>query len=105
MNLLYKVFWCLDTNSLHLQASLVNFRLRQLANILCCIELELNIVYSFWSKVLIETHLKLTKVSFFVKLKKIDKNELRGLICTEFQLSISTSFRLSCVVNFVKNKE
>jgi hypothetical protein len=43
-NLLYKVFWCLETSNLHLQASLVNFRLRQLDKILCCIELELNMV-------------------------------------------------------------
>ena len=25
VNLLYNVFWCLDTNNLHLHASLVNF--------------------------------------------------------------------------------
>jgi hypothetical protein len=96
------VFWCLDTKSLHLQASLVNFKLRQLAKIRCCIELELNIVYNFWSSAFIEKKRKLTKVSFFEKLKNIDRNELTGEICTEFQLSISANFKLSWVVNFVK---
>jgi hypothetical protein len=42
-------------------------------------------------------------VSFLEKLKKTDINELSGDICTEFQLSMSASFRLSWVVNFVKN--
>jgi hypothetical protein len=42
-------------------------------------------------------------VSFFEKLKKIDKNEFIGEICTEFQLSISANFKFSCVVNLVKN--
>jgi hypothetical protein len=96
------VFWCLDTNNLHLHASLVNFKLRQLANIRCCIELELNIVYSFWSRELIDIHLKFTKVSFFEKLKNIDKKEFIGDICTEFQLSISANFKFNCVVNLVK---
>jgi hypothetical protein len=58
----------------------VNFKFRQLDNTRCCIELELNIVYNFWSKVFIETHLKFTNVSFLAKLKNIDKNELIGLI-------------------------
>jgi hypothetical protein len=102
---LYKVFWCLETSSLHLHASLVNFKERQLANIRCWIELELNIVYNFWSKVFIETHLKFTNVSFLVKLKKIDKNEFRGLICTEFQLSTSDNFKFNWVVNFDKKLE
>lgn len=53
----------------------------------------------------IETHLRLIKVSFLVKLKKIDKNELSGLMCTEFQLSISANFKFSFVVNFVRNVE
>jgi hypothetical protein len=52
-----------------------------------------------------ETHLRLMKVSFLVKLKKIDRNELSGLMCTEFQLSISANFRFNFVVNFVKNVE
>lgn len=52
-----------------------------------------------------ETHLRFMKVSFFVKLKKIDKNELRGLICTEFQLSISDNFKFNFVVNLVKKVE
>ena len=43
-NRLYRVFWCLDTNSLQRQASLENFKLRQLAKIRCCVELELNIL-------------------------------------------------------------
>jgi hypothetical protein len=43
---------------------------------------------------------KFTKVSFFEKLKKIDKKEFRGDICTEFQLSISASFKFNLVVNF-----
>jgi hypothetical protein len=47
INRLYSEFWCLDTSNLHLQASLVNFKFRQLAKIRCCIELELNIVYNF----------------------------------------------------------
>jgi len=34
-NLLYKVFWCLDTSNLHRQASRENFKLRQLAKIRC----------------------------------------------------------------------
>jgi hypothetical protein len=45
---------------------------------------------------------KFIKVSFLVKLKNIDKNELTGEICTEFQLSISDNFNWSCVVNLVK---
>jgi hypothetical protein len=43
-NLLYRVFWCLDTSNLHLQASRENFKLRQLDNIRCWVELELNIL-------------------------------------------------------------
>jgi len=43
-NLLDKVFWCLETSSLQRQASRENLRLRQLAKILCCVELELNIL-------------------------------------------------------------
>jgi hypothetical protein len=78
VNLLYKVFWCLETSNLHLQASLVNFKLRQFANIRCCIELELNIVYNFCSCELTDINLKLTNVSFFEKLKNIDKNEFSG---------------------------
>ena len=73
----------------------MNFRLRQLANIRCCIELELNIEYNFWSKAFIDINLKLIKVSFLEKLKNIDKNEFIGDICTEFQLSISANFKLS----------
>jgi hypothetical protein len=102
-NLLYKVFWCRDTSSLHLQASLVNFKLRQFANIRCCMELELNIEYSFWSKAFIDINLKFTNVSFLEKLKNTDIKELSGDICTEFQLSISASFKLSWVVNLVRN--
>lgn len=75
---LYSVFWCLDTRSLHLQASLVNFKLRQFAKIRCCIELELNIEYNFWSKELIDINLRFIKVSFLEKLKKIDKKVLTG---------------------------
>jgi hypothetical protein len=47
-------------------------------------------------------NLKFMKVSFFEKLKKTDINELSGDMCTEFQLSMSASFKLSCVVNLVK---
>jgi hypothetical protein len=43
-------------------------------------------------------------VSFLEKLKKIDKKELIGDIYTEFQLSISASFKFNCVVNFVKKE-
>jgi hypothetical protein len=67
-------------------------------------ELELNIVYSFWSKELIEIHLKFTKVSFFVKLKKIDMKEFTGLICTEFQVSISANFNFNWLVNLFKKR-
>jgi hypothetical protein len=56
----------------------VNFKLRQLASIRCCIELELNIVYSFWSKVFTDIKRKFTKVSFLEKLKNKDKNEFTG---------------------------
>jgi hypothetical protein len=35
VNLLYKVFWCLAANNLHLQASLENFICFQLPRILC----------------------------------------------------------------------
>jgi hypothetical protein len=94
-NLLYKVFWCLETNNLQRQASLVNFKLRQFANIRCCIELELNIEYNFWSKAFIEINLRFINVSFLEKLKKTDMKEFSGDMCTEFQLSISASFRLS----------
>jgi hypothetical protein len=45
---------------------------------------------------------KLVNVSFLEKLKKIDKKELTGDICAEFQLSISASFKFNCVVNFDK---
>jgi hypothetical protein len=58
-------------------------------------ELELNIEYSFWSKEFIDINLRFINVSFLEKLKKTDIKELSGDICTEFQLSISASFRLS----------
>jgi len=90
-------------SNLHLQASRENFKFRQLDKIRCCIELELNMVYSFWSRALTDMNLRLTNVSFFEKLKKIDKKEFIGDICTEFQLSISTNFRFNWVVNFDKN--
>lgn len=44
VNLLYKVFWCLAANSLHLHASLVNFICLQFANNLCCVEEPKNIL-------------------------------------------------------------
>lgn len=58
--------------------------------------------YNFWSNALIDIKRKLTNVSFLEKLKKRDKKEFIGDICTEFQLSISANFRFSCVVNLVK---
>jgi hypothetical protein len=48
-----------------------------------------------------EINRKFTKVSFLEKLKKMDKKEFIGEIWTEFQLSISANFRLSCVVNLL----
>jgi hypothetical protein len=66
-------------------------------------ELELNMVYSFWSSEFIEINLKFIKLSFLEKLKKTDKNECMGDMCTEFQLSISANFKFNCVVNLVKN--
>jgi len=44
VNFLYKVFWCLAANNLHLQASRVNFSCFQLAKIRCCVLEELNIL-------------------------------------------------------------
>ena len=44
VNLLYKVFWCLAANNLHLHASLVNFICLQFANNLCCVEEPKNIL-------------------------------------------------------------
>jgi hypothetical protein len=46
-----------------------------------------------------------TNVSFFEKLKKIDRKEFNGEIFTEFQLSISANFKFSCVVNLFINIE
>jgi hypothetical protein len=60
-------------------------------------------VYNFWSREFIDINLKFIKLSFLEKLKKTDKNECIGEICTEFQLSMSASFKFICVVNFVKN--
>jgi hypothetical protein len=61
-NLLYKVFWCLAANNLHLQASLENFNCLQLAIILCCVEEVANILLNFCSSAFKDTHLTSLKL-------------------------------------------
>jgi hypothetical protein len=46
VNLLYKLFWCLDISNLHLHASLENFNCLQLAKTLCWVE---ELVSNFWN--------------------------------------------------------
>ena len=58
VNLLYKVFWCLAANSLHLHASLENFNCLQLDIIRCWVEAPANILLNFCSKELDDNHLK-----------------------------------------------
>jgi hypothetical protein len=52
-------------------------------------------------RILIQSTLFLT---YFISLKKIDKQVFTGEICTEFQLSMSANFIFSWVVNLFKKR-
>tara|TARA_B100000795_G_scaffold62307_1_gene41835 strand:- start:1694 stop:2008 length:315 start_codon:yes stop_codon:yes gene_type:complete len=73
VNLRYKVFWCRAASSLHLHASLVNFKSRQLAKIRCCVEVELNILENFWLRLGRATHRELMNPLLFSNIEKILK--------------------------------
>jgi|TARA_B110001450_G_scaffold230122_1_gene231156 hypothetical protein len=91
------VFWCLAASNLHLQASLVNFKSRQLARIRCWVELELNILLNFWFRLGNEIQREFIKPLLFSNIEKILKKLSIGVTCAEYQLSTSAS----CNVNLL----